>query len=70
MLNTLLVNMQDGLLTSGYADLISRIHKQIPQVTPDGKRLQMVVCSATLHSPDVRRMAVSFTELYVIYVAY
>jgi len=50
---------QDGLLSSGYGDLISRIHKQIPQVTPDGKRLQMVVCSATLHSVDVRKMAVS-----------
>lgn len=47
----------DGLLSAGYGDLISRIHKQIPQVTPDGKRLQMVVCSATLHSFDVRKMA-------------
>jgi len=58
--------MQDGLLTSGYGDLIARIHKQIPQVTPDGKRLQMVVCSATLHSVDVRRMAVSVYIFFVI----
>jgi ATP-dependent RNA helicase DDX1 len=53
------VLFQDGLLSAGYGDLIGRIHKQIPKVTSDGKRLQMVVCSATLHSPDVRRMAVS-----------
>jgi len=53
------VCVQDGLLTSGYTDLIGRIHKQIPKVTTDGKRLQMVVCSATLHSLDVRKMAVS-----------
>ncbi|XP_067930064.1 ATP-dependent RNA helicase DDX1-like [Watersipora subatra] len=47
----------DGLLSQGYSDLINRLHAQIPKVTADGKRLQMVVCSATLHSPDVRRMA-------------
>ena len=49
---------QDGLLSAGYGDLITRIHNQIPKVTPDGKRLQMIVCSATLHSFDVKKMAV------------
>ncbi|ELU11795.1 hypothetical protein CAPTEDRAFT_169026 [Capitella teleta] len=47
----------DGLLSAGYGDLISRIHNQIPKVTFDGKRLQMIVCSATLHSFDVKKMA-------------
>ncbi|XP_052229582.1 ATP-dependent RNA helicase DDX1-like isoform X2 [Dreissena polymorpha] len=47
----------DGLLSQGYGDLINRIHGQIPKVTNDGKRLQMVVCSATLHSFDVKKMA-------------
>ncbi|XP_076109926.1 ATP-dependent RNA helicase DDX1-like [Mytilus galloprovincialis] len=47
----------DGLLSSGYGDLINRLHGQIPKVTNDGKRLQMVVCSATLHSFDVKKMA-------------
>lgn len=47
----------DGLLSAGYGDLINRIHAQIPKVTNDGKRLQMVVCSATLHSFDVTKMA-------------
>ncbi|XP_041375117.1 ATP-dependent RNA helicase DDX1-like [Gigantopelta aegis] len=47
----------DGLLSQGYTGLITRLHQQIPKVTNDGKRLQMVVCSATLHSFDVKKMA-------------
>ncbi|XP_065839715.1 ATP-dependent RNA helicase DDX1-like [Oscarella lobularis] len=47
----------DGLLAQGHNDLIQRIYKQIPTVTWDNRRLQMIVCSATLHSPDVRRLA-------------
>ncbi|KAK2180352.1 hypothetical protein NP493_447g05038 [Ridgeia piscesae] len=47
----------DGLLAQGNTELINRLHRQIPGVTSDGKRLQMVVCSATLHSFDVRKMA-------------
>lgn len=34
---------QDGLLSAGYSDFINRIHNQIPQVTSDGKRLQVTV---------------------------
>ncbi|KAA0199264.1 ATP-dependent RNA helicase Ddx1 [Fasciolopsis buskii] len=47
----------DGLLSAGYGDMITRLHSQIPKVTPDGGRLQMVVCSATLHSFDVKKLA-------------
>ena len=47
----------DGLLKQGYTELIERLHKQIPKVTSDGKRLQMIVCSATLHSFEVKKMA-------------
>ncbi|CAG0893465.1 unnamed protein product [Darwinula stevensoni] len=47
----------DGLLQQGYGDLINRVHSQIPKITSDGKRLQMIVCSATLHSFDVKKMA-------------
>uniref|UniRef100_A0A646QIB3 ATP-dependent RNA helicase n=1 Tax=Hemiscolopendra marginata TaxID=943146 RepID=A0A646QIB3_9MYRI len=47
----------DGLLQQGYGELINRVHGQIPKVTSDGKRLQMVVCSATLHSFDVKKLA-------------
>lgn len=47
----------DGLLKAGHEKLINSIHASIPKLTPDGKRLQMVVCSATLHSFEVKRMA-------------
>uniref|UniRef100_A0A803JJS7 ATP-dependent RNA helicase n=1 Tax=Xenopus tropicalis TaxID=8364 RepID=A0A803JJS7_XENTR len=53
---TLLEN-GDGLLSQGYSDFINRIHGQIPQVTSDGKRLQVIVCSATLHSFDVKKLS-------------
>ena len=49
--------------TIGHEKLINNIHKSVPKMTPDGKRLQMVVCSATLHSFEVKRMAVSFQYL-------
>ncbi|XP_013116104.2 ATP-dependent RNA helicase Ddx1 [Stomoxys calcitrans] len=47
----------DALLKQGYTDLIDRLHKQIPKMTSDGRRLQMVVCSATLHAFEVKKMA-------------
>lgn len=47
----------DGLLKQGNAALIDRIHKQIPKLTADGSRLQMIVCSATLHDFEVKKMA-------------
>jgi ATP-dependent RNA helicase DDX1 len=47
----------DGLLKAGYEQLITRLHGQIPKMTSDGTRLQMIVCSATLHDFDVKRMA-------------
>ncbi|KAJ8270631.1 hypothetical protein GJAV_G00117380 [Gymnothorax javanicus] len=47
----------DGLLTAGYSDFIMRIYNQIPQITSDGKRLQVIVCSATLHSFDVKKLS-------------
>ncbi|CAG7824130.1 unnamed protein product, partial [Allacma fusca] len=47
----------DGLLKAGYTNLINQVHQQIPKVMPDGKRLQMIVCSATLHDFDVKKLA-------------
>ncbi|ERE68537.1 ATP-dependent RNA helicase DDX1-like protein [Cricetulus griseus] len=47
----------DGLLSQGYSDFINRMHSQIPQITSDGKRLQVIVCSATLHSFDVKKLS-------------
>ena len=47
----------DGLLKGGYENLINRIYAQIPKMTSDGTRLQMIVCSATLHSFEVKKLA-------------
>ncbi|XP_060536122.1 ATP-dependent RNA helicase Ddx1 [Cylas formicarius] len=47
----------DGLLKQGYGDLIERLHKAMPKITSDGRRLQMIVCSATLHAFEVKKMA-------------
>ncbi|XP_072387719.1 ATP-dependent RNA helicase Ddx1 [Diabrotica undecimpunctata] len=47
----------DGLLKQGYTNLIEQLHRQMPKVTSDGKRLQMIVCSATLHAFEVKKMA-------------
>lgn len=47
----------DGLLKQGNSGLIDRMHKQIPKITSDGQRLQMIVCSATLHDFEVKKMA-------------
>ncbi|XP_066290913.1 ATP-dependent RNA helicase DDX1-like isoform X1 [Branchiostoma lanceolatum] len=47
----------DGLLSAGYGQFIQRLHDSMTKVFADGKRLQMIVCSATLHSFDVKKMA-------------
>nr|CAB3236898.1 ATP-dependent RNA helicase DDX1-like [Phallusia mammillata] len=47
----------DGLLSAGNGDFIKRMHTRIPQTSSDGRRLQVIVCSATLHSFDVKKLA-------------
>lgn len=47
----------DGLLKAGYTQLIERLHQQMPKITSDGRRLQMIVCSATLHAFEVKKLA-------------
>uniref|UniRef100_A0A183EP44 ATP-dependent RNA helicase DDX1 n=1 Tax=Gongylonema pulchrum TaxID=637853 RepID=A0A183EP44_9BILA len=39
---------------------IERIHAALPKITASGERLQMIVCSATLHNFDVKKLAVEF----------
>ena len=55
----LVMDEADGLLQQGHGEMINRLHSRMPKFTADGKRLQMIVCSATLHSFDVKKMAVS-----------
>jgi len=47
----------DGLLTAGHGNFINTIHSRIPKVTFDGKKLQVIICSATLHSFDVKKLS-------------
>lgn len=47
----------DGLLKANYGKLIESLHRQMPKITSDGRRLQMIVCSATLHDFEVKKMA-------------
>lgn len=60
----------DGLLKQGYTELIDRLHRQIPKITSDGKRLQMIVCSATLHAFEVKKMAVGIYNAIHIFMQY
>ena len=53
----LILDEVDGLLQQGHLDLINRLHSRIPRMFDDGKRLQMIVCSATLHNFDVQKLA-------------
>lgn len=47
----------DGLLLAGQEAFIKRMHSAMSQVSSGGKRLQVIVCSATLHSFDVKKLA-------------
>ena len=46
-------------MTQGYGDFINRVYSKLPKVSPEGRRLQMIVCSATLHNFEVKKLAVS-----------
>lgn len=47
----------DGLLQQNQGPLIESLFNQCPKTGIDGKRLQMIVCSATLHNFDVKKLA-------------
>ena len=51
------VDEVDGLLQQNHTNLIVRLHSMIPRMFDDGARLQMIVCSATLHNFDVKKLA-------------
>lgn len=52
--------LQDSLVSAkNHLSTIERIHAALPKITALGERLQMIVCSATLHNFDVKKLAVS-----------
>uniref|UniRef100_A0A8R1XN51 ATP-dependent RNA helicase n=1 Tax=Onchocerca volvulus TaxID=6282 RepID=A0A8R1XN51_ONCVO len=48
----------DSLISAkNHLPTIERIHAALPKITALGERLQMIVCSATLHNFDVKKLA-------------
>jgi len=47
----------DGLLAQNQLRAIESIYNKCPKMSADGKRLQMIVCSATLHNFNVKKLA-------------
>lgn len=47
----------DGLLSQGYEEFINKVYNQLPKVSPEGRRIQLIVCSATLHNPQISKLA-------------
>lgn len=47
----------DAFLAQGNMQTITQLHSKIPRMFADGRRLQMIVCSATLHNFDVKKLA-------------
>lgn len=47
----------DGLLNQNQGGFLERMFNQCPKMSSDCKRLQLVVCSATLHNFDVKKLA-------------
>lgn len=53
----LIVDECDALIQQNQQKLIESIHRKCPTISPEGRRLQMVVCSATLHNFNVKKLA-------------
>lgn len=47
----------DAFLAQGSSQLLLGLHAKIPRMFADGRRLQMIVCSATLHNFEVKKFA-------------
>ncbi|KAH9388947.1 ATP-dependent RNA helicase ddx1 [Tyrophagus putrescentiae] len=47
----------DAFLAQGSSSMLLALHAKIPRMFADGKRLQMIVCSATLHNFEVKKFA-------------
>eukprot|EP00052_Salpingoeca_macrocollata_P019479 m.161786 g.161786 ORF g.161786 m.161786 type:complete len:730 (-) comp20982_c0_seq2:69-2258(-) len=50
----------DGLLNQGHLKFLESLYRAMPKAAPDGRRLQLIVASATLHSPEVKSFAENF----------
>lgn len=53
----LILDELDALIGQGQTGMLVGLHSRIPKMFDDGRRLQMIVCSATLHDLNVKRQA-------------
>ncbi|XP_065671009.1 ATP-dependent RNA helicase DDX1 isoform X5 [Hydra vulgaris] len=53
----LILDEADGLLNQNQGQLIEKLYNLCPKMSSDGKRLQVVLCSATLHNLEVKKLA-------------
>ncbi|GMR53429.1 hypothetical protein PMAYCL1PPCAC_23624, partial [Pristionchus mayeri] len=53
----LILDEADQMVSQQSARMIERLMEKLPRVTLDGKRLQIIVCSATLHNQQVKQFA-------------
>lgn len=47
----------DALLAQNNLKILSSLHSKMPKMFDDGRRLQLIVCSATLHNFEVKKFA-------------
>ena len=47
----------DSLLSQSHKPLIFKIYEMLPKSGIGNRRMQMIVCSATLHSPEVKQLS-------------
>ena len=47
----------DALLAQNNMRILSSLHSRMPKMFADGRRLQLIVCSATLHNFEVKKFA-------------
>ena len=47
----------DALLAQGNMKMLSDLQAKMPKMFSDGRRLQLIVCSATLHNFEVKKFA-------------
>lgn len=52
-----IIDEVDAFLAQGCMQTIINLHSSIPRMFAGGRRLQMIVCSATLHNFDVKKLS-------------
>uniref|UniRef100_A0A1I7WC34 Secreted protein n=1 Tax=Heterorhabditis bacteriophora TaxID=37862 RepID=A0A1I7WC34_HETBA len=65
----LMIFFEDQFLADKSSRLIERLFSYMPLVSNKGARLQVIVCSATLHNFEIKKFAVGFF-VFDMFLAY